>query len=76
MACQREMVGELEIIWMSKVINRQIHVIPENNVLKYGEACQDNSPLTLRYTKLGHYDSLVCSTSASVELFVDTNASR
>ena len=69
MACQTEMVGELEIIWTSKAINRQIHVIAENNVLKYGEACQDNSPLTVRYTKLGedvgHYDSLVCSTAAS-----------
>ena len=39
MACQTEMVGELEIIWTSKAINRQIHVIAENNVLKYGEAC-------------------------------------
>ena len=38
MACQSEMVGELEIIWMSKAIDRQIDVIAESSVLKYGEA--------------------------------------
>ena len=47
-----------------------LDAIAEGNVLKYGEACEDNSLLTVRNTKLGedvgHYDSVVCPTSASV----------
>ena len=48
MSHQTEMVGELEIIWMSQSLNRQIHV-----TAKYGEHCQARTTLTVRYTKLG-----------------------
>ena len=53
MAHQTEIFGELEIIWMSHALSRQIHVIAGSGVMKYGEDCQARTPLTVRYTKLG-----------------------
>ena len=70
MAHQTEMVGELEIIWTAKAIDRQIHVVTDGGTLRYGDEGGDQAPLTIRYTKLGddvgHYDGLVRSNSALV----------
>ena len=52
MAHKKKIVGELEIIWMSNALNRQIHVIAESSVMKYGEDYQARTPLTVRFTKL------------------------
>ena len=64
-----EMVGELEILAMSRTLRQQIHIVVGDSTLRYGEEFPRSNVLMVLYVSLaadvGHFDALVPPTRSS-----------
>ena len=69
-----EMVGELEILAMSRTLRQQIHVVVGDSTLRYGEEFPRSNVLMVLYVSLaadvGHFDALVPPTRSSCTVTV------
>ena len=63
MATPTEMIGEIEIIALTRALKQPLHIhMPDGSVITYGEQFSSEKPLTVLFSNLGehvgHYDYL------------------